>query len=256
MEFDAEGKFVRSFGDGLYERPHAIRIDPEGNIWTVDDQGHVVLKMDPQGRVRVVLGRWKIASDRASTVQPDPSVPKELRGSRDEDILRFNRPTDVAFSPGGDIYIADGYGNSRVVKLSKNGRLLKTWGKRGTGPGEFNTPHSIAVDRKGLVYVADRENYRIQIFDGEGNFLRQWTHIGAPWGLDITSDQKLYMSDGYNNRVLELDLDGTVRGMFGSAGRDPGQFSFAHHLAVSRSGAIYTAEILNWRAQKFVRVER
>ncbi|MSV30609.1 MAG: hypothetical protein EXQ52_17970 [Bryobacterales bacterium] len=253
MEFDAAGKFVRAFGDGMYDRPHAVRIDPEGNIWTVDDSSHTVLKLDKSGRVKMVLGRWRVTSDAASTMQPIwPRPGKGPRGLRDDDILRFNRPTDIAFAPNGDVFVADGYGNSRIVKISKDGKLIKTWGKKGLGEGEFDTPHSIAIDKQGRVYVADRENYRIQIFDSEGRFLKQWTHIGAPWGLDLARDGFLYMSDGYNNRVLKLDLDGKILGAFGAPGKAPGEFSFVHHLAVSPSGAIYTAEILNWRPQKFI----
>lgn len=250
-EFAADGKFVRAFGDGLYDRPHAIRIDPEGNIWTVDDTGHVVLKMDPAGRVRMVLGRWRTNSE-ARSVLAEPNTLHGSRGIRDEDIVRFNRPTDVAFAPNGDVYVTDGYGNSRVVKFSKEGRLLKTWGRRGAGEGEFHTPHAIAIDARGRVYVADRENYRIQIFDADGRFLTQWTHVGAPWGLDLSRDGHLYVADGYNNRVLKLTLEGKILGAFGSSGKLPGQFSYVHHLAVGVDGAVYTAEILNWRPQKFI----
>ena len=182
MVFDAEGWFVRSFGDGMFDRPHSIRVDGEGNIWTADDGSHTVLKMDRFGRVRMVFGRWRTTSDAPSTM-PDGSAGGALRGLRDEGVIRFNRPTDMAVGPNGDVFVSDGYGNSRVVKFSKDGRMLKEWGKRGSGPGEFHTPHSIVVDKQGRVYVADRENYRIQVFDSEGNFQREWKGIGSPWGL-------------------------------------------------------------------------
>ncbi|MBI1792453.1 MAG: 6-bladed beta-propeller [Acidobacteria bacterium] len=250
MEFDRDGKFLRAFGEGLFDRPHAVRIDPEGNIWTVDDTSHVVLKMDPAGRVRRVLGRWRAASDSSSSMTAKPPAGVQ-RGLRDEDIFKFNRPTDIAFGPAGDLYVSDGYGNSRVVKFSRDGTFLKEWGRKGNGEGEFNTPHSIAVDKQGRVYVADRENYRIQVFDADGKFLRQWAELGAPWGLYITPDQTLYMCDGYNNRVLKMTLDGKILGAFGGPGRLPGQFSFVHHLSVGPDGSVYTAEILNWRPQKF-----
>lgn len=252
MEFDGEGRFIRGFGEGLYDRPHAIRIDAEGNIWTVDDGSHVVLKMDPRGRIQMVLGRWRSSSASEPYMPGGAVAPGDLRGVRDDELVRFNRPTDVAWAANGDIFVSDGYGNSRIVKFSREGRLLKTWGVKGKGPGEFNTPHSLALDKQGRVYVADRENYRIQVFDSEGKFLREWTHVGAPWGLDITPDQFLYMADGYNSRVLKLDLEGRILGAFGAPGKLPGQFSYAHHLSVSPAGAIYTAEILNWRPQKFV----
>jgi DNA-binding beta-propeller fold protein YncE len=252
VEFTSDGTFIRSFGDGLYDRPHGIRIDAEGNIWTADDTSHMVIKMDPSGRVRMVLGRWRTTSEAHSSLA-EPNSLHGSRGIRDNEIVRFNRPTDMAFAANGDIFVADGYGNSRVVKFSKDGRFLKEWGRRGSGEGEFHTPHSILVDSRNRVLVADRENYRIQIFDMDGKFLAQWTHVGAPWGLDLSKDGKeLWMADGYNNRVLKLDLDGHILGCFGSRGKLPGQFSYVHHLAVGLDGSIYTAEILNWRPQKFV----
>ena len=251
MEFDTAGWFVRGWGDGLFDRPHSIRVDAEGNLWTVDDGSHTVLQMDRHGRVRIVLGRYRQTSD-AKSAMSEPTVAAEWRGSRDEGVIRFNRPTDVAFAPNGDIFVSDGYGNSRVVKFAKDGSFVKSWGKRGAGEGDFNTPHSIVVDRQGRVYVADRENYRVQVFDGNGKFLAQWKNIGSPWGLALTRDNHLVMSDGYNNRVLKLTLDGRVVGAFGSLGTQPGQFHYCHQLAVDSSDNIYTAEILNWRPQKFV----
>jgi len=251
LEFDHKGLFVRAWGDGLFDRPHSIRFDNEGNIWAVDDGSHTVVKMDRQGRVRMVLGRFRTTSEAKSTM-PDGSAGGSLRGLRDEGIVRFFRPTDLAFAANGDIYVADGYGNSRVVKFSKDGKFLKEWGKRGSGPGEFHTPHSIAVDKAGNVYVADRENYRIQVFDADGRYLTQWKEIGSPWGLALTKDNHLFMSDGYNNRIVKLSLDGKIVGAFGSHGKQPGQFHYCHQLAVAPDGAVYTAEILNWRAQKFL----
>lgn len=252
MEFDSQGQFVRAFGDGFFDRPHSIRVDPEGNIWAVDDGSHTVVKMDQAGRIRMVFGRYRTTSDAKSTMS-ESSVSPELRGLRDEGVVRFNRPTDVAFGPNGEVFVADGYGNSRVVKFSKDGRLLKTWGKRGTGEGDFNTPHSIVADAQGRLYVADRENYRVQVFDADGKFVKQWTGLGAPWGLALTGDNHLIMADGYNNRVLKLTLEGKAAGAFGSHGKLPGQFHYCHQVAVDSKGSIYTAEILNWRAQKFVR---
>jgi DNA-binding beta-propeller fold protein YncE len=246
MEFDASGKFLRAFGDGLFDRAHAVRFDPDGNLWAVDDGSHVVMKMDAEGHVRMVLGRSRKPG---ATVPPPHPGP---RGLRDDSLLLFNRPTDIAFAPNGDFYVTDGYGNSRVVKCARDGRFLKTWGSKGNGKGQFDTPHSIAVDRRGLVYVADRENYRIQVFNPDGEFVQQWTHVGAPWGLYLTPDQVLYMADGYNNRVLKLNLEGQVLGTFGESGKLPGQFSYVHHLSVGPDGSVYTAEILNWRPQKLV----
>ena len=230
IEFDREGKVVRSWGDNVYMRPHGVRVDPEGNLWAVDDLGHIVVKMDAAGRVRMVLGR---------------------KGNKGETKDLFDRPTDIAFAPNGDFYVSDGYGNSRVVKFARDGRYITAWGKKGSGPGEFNLPHSVAVDKQGRVYVGDRENRRMQIFDAGGKFLQEWKHVGSPWGVFITDDQSLYMCDGYNNRILKLDLEGRILGAIGSFGKLPGQLDYAHHLSVGRSGAIYVAEIKNWRVQKF-----
>ena len=231
IEFDRDGKYIRHWGDNVFLRPHGLRFDAEGNLWGVDDGGHIVVKMDvATGRVRMVLGR---------------------KGQKGETKDSFNRPTDIAFAANGDFYVSDGYGNSRVVKFSRDGRYLTTWGKKGAGEGEFNLPHSVAVDRRGRVYVGDRENYRMQVFDADGKFLTQWKHVGSPWGLYITEDQSLFMCDGYNNRILKLNLEGQILGSIGSPGKLPGQLDFAHHLSVGKSGAVYVAEIKNWRAQKF-----
>jgi DNA-binding beta-propeller fold protein YncE len=231
IEFTAEGKMVRSWGEGLFIRPHAIRIDPQGNIWTVDNDTHQILKMDPGGRIRLVIGR---------------------RGLSGETEEAFNRPTDVAFGPNGEIYISDGYVNSRVVKFSKEGRYITAWGKKGKGPGEFNLPHSVAVDKQGRVYVGDRENRRVQVFDADGKFLEQWTHVGSPWGLDLLGDETMFIADGYNDRVLKVDLSGKVLGAFGGNGRMPGELSYVHHLEVDNAGNVYVGEIKNQRVQKFV----
>jgi DNA-binding beta-propeller fold protein YncE len=251
MEFDRDGQFVRSWGDGLFERPHSIRVDAEGNVWTADDVGHTVLKMNRQGKIVMVLGRFRTDSDAQSTM-PDGSAGGALRGMRDEAVVRFNKPTDLAVAPNGDVFVADGYGNSRIVKFTKDGTFVKAWGKRGSAPGEFHTPHSIVVDKQNRVIVADRENYRIQIFDADGNFQKEWKGLGSPWGLAITADNHLLMSDGYNNHVLKLTMDGKVAGSFGSFGKQPGQFHFCHQIAAAPDGSVYTAEILNWRPQKFV----
>jgi DNA-binding beta-propeller fold protein YncE len=248
IEFDAKGGFVRAFGDGMFDRVHATRFDPAGNLWIVDDAAHVVLRFDPEGHVNMVLGRHRMPGDTVAAAKVGP------RGVRDVDILKFNRPTDVAFSPSGEIYVSDGYGNSRIVTFDKDGQFVKTWGSRGTSPGQFDTPHSITVDREGRVYVADRENYRLQVFTADGEFLQQWTHVGSPCGLYMTPDQTLYMCDGYNSRVLKLNLEGKILGAYGTRGKLPGQFSAVHNLTVGGDGAIYTAELLNWRPQKFVPV--
>ena len=262
LEFESNGKFMRSWNNVLFSEgkvaavaggdrvpgrsfysavygpagcdscgAHSVRVDPEHNVWVVDATGQVVYKMDPQGKVIMQLGQ---------------------KGVSGMGRNNFNLPTDVAFAPNGDFYVTDGYGNSRVMKFSKDGKLLLQWGKKGAAEGEFNLPHSIVLDRDGMVYVGDRENNRVQIFSPDGRFLRQWTQLGSPWGLAITTAQEIYMADGKNNRVLKLTREGKVLGVLGSPGKGPGQFAFAHHLAVSNQGELYVAEILNWRVQKFV----
>ena len=231
MVFSREGKLLRSFGKGLFDSPHGLRIDPEGNLWAADSGSHIVVKLSPQGRVLMVLGR-----------RGQPDLAKE----------RFDRPTDVAFGANGDVYIADGYGNSRVVKYSKDGDYLGEWGKKGVDQGEFNTPHGIITDKTGRVYVADRENFRVQIFDADGKFLEQWKHVGSPFGFAMSDDGFLFMADGYNDRVLKLNPDnGKILGSIGRHGRAPGRFDVVHHLAVDPHGSVYAAEIVTLRVQRF-----
>ena len=230
-EYDAEGNYMRSLGEGLFTHPHGLRIDSEDNLWTTDDGSHVVLKLSPAGRVLLVLGR---------------------RGVAAESDWLFNQPTDVAFGKHGEIYVSDGYGNSRIVKFDRDGKFIKAWGKYGTGPGEFNLPHSVVVDDQETVYVADRENQRIQIFDADGKFLREWTGIGYPYGLFITPDQHVWMIDGGYDRLIELDRDGKILGALGDPGHAPGEFAWGHFLAIGKDKKIYVADVLNWRFQVFV----
>jgi DNA-binding beta-propeller fold protein YncE len=193
-EFDENGRFVRSLGEGLFDHPHGLRIDRDDNIWTTDDSNHTVLKLSPSGKVLMVLGR---------------------RNNGGEADWLFNKPADVAFAKNGDIFVADGYGNSRIVKFDRDGNFLKAWGSYGSEPGQFILPHSVVIDASDRVYVGDRENARIQIFDTEGRFLTQWTGIGYPYGLYITPDQHVWMIDGGFDRVIELDQTGKILGSLG-----------------------------------------
>jgi DNA-binding beta-propeller fold protein YncE len=231
IEMDAQGKFVRAWGDGLFVSPHGLRFDRAGNLWAADNGAHFVAKLDRRGRFTMFLGRHGV------------------KGETDD---LFNAPTDIGFASNGDFFVTDGYGNSRVVKFSKEGRFLKAWGKRGTAPGEFNTPHTVVVDKADRVYVGDRQNYRIQIFDTDGNFQTEWKHVGSPWGLAFAPDGNLLMADGWNDRVLKLDLDGKILGVLGGPGRMPGQFRFVHHLSVGLRGELYVGEIIHMRPQKFL----
>lgn len=238
MEFDSNGGFIRTLGDGLFTMAHGLKIDADDNIWTTDVGSHLVLKFSPEGRVLLVLGRKGIAG-----VMDKPSG-----------LPLFDKPADVAFDAAGNIYVADGYGNSRVVKFDKDGNFIKAWGKKGSAEGEFDLPHAVAIDSQGLVYVGDRENRRVQIFDADGNFIKQWTHAGSPWHLYITPDQLIYLVDGYASRILKMDREGNILGaMGGVSGKAPGQFALVHGLAIGPQGEIYTTEILNWRIQKFIK---
>src|SRR5260370_13910229 len=196
MGVDGGGKFMRRMADDLLLVAHSLRVDAHDNIWTVDKGTHMVVELNSEGRVLLALGGFK-----------KPGA----------DWLDFNQPTDVAIDRDGNIYVADGYVNMRIMKFNKSGNFLLSWGVEGGGPGQFETPHSIGVDGD-LVYVADRENGRIQIFDRNGKFLRQWMNIGHPYGLFITSDHFIWICDGWAGRFLKLDTDGRIVGGFSGKG--------------------------------------
>ncbi|MBI3427122.1 MAG: 6-bladed beta-propeller [Acidobacteria bacterium] len=234
MQFDRAGKFLQAWPDLKIVSSHGIRVDAEGNIWLIDVKGHVVFKCNPQGRVLMVLG------NRQGT--PGNNDSKDA----------FNEPTGIAFAKNGDFYISDGYINARVIKFNRDGEYLTHWGRKGTGDGEFNLVHDVCLDAQERVYVADRLNNRIQIFDAQGKFLGKWTDIGSPWGLVYSQAENcIFMCDGVNNRIVKLSLDGQVLGTLSSYGKVPGKLDFVHNIALDSTGALYVAEIKNWRVQKF-----
>jgi DNA-binding beta-propeller fold protein YncE len=234
IKFDRHGRMIHAWEEVPVNSAHGLRIDPQGNIWLVDVGAHAVLKFSAAGRLLMVI-----------------TTPGGRPGDNDSKYA-FNQPASLTFTPAGDFYVADGYTNSRVVKFNKDGEHLLHWGRKGTGDGEFNLVHDVCLDSQGRVYVADRANGRVQIFDADGRFLQKWTNLGSPWGLYYAAKQNaIYMADGVNNRVLKLDLEGRILGVLGSFGKKPGAFDFAHHLAVDSYGAIYVTEITNWRVQKF-----
>jgi DNA-binding beta-propeller fold protein YncE len=234
IQFDKNGKVLQAWGEEIMTYPHGIKVGDDGNIWTVD-QRHVIFKLTPVGQVLMTIGRVNSPGD------------NDNKGA-------FSDPTGIAFAPNGDIYISDGYVNSRVIKFNKDGDYLLHWGKKGTGDGEFNIVHDVTLDSQGRVYVADRTNKRVQIFDGNGNFLGKWTDVGTPWGFHyVAKENVLYMADGSNNRIVKLNLEGQILGVLGGPGRVQGKFGPAgpHHIAVDSTGAIYVAEIQNRWVQKF-----
>jgi len=247
LEFDPNGNYLRTLGDGLYGFvfAHSVKIDKDDNIWCVDEGSNMVIELDPTGQhVKMVLGRHPEQVEHLLPGQAAPPVPD----------WEFNRPTDVAFDSKGDIFVTDGYVNSRVVKYDKDGNRLKEWGTRGTAPGQFHTPHTIVVDAKDRLYVGDRENNRIQLFDTDGNFITQWTHVGAPWALCITPPphQVIYSSDSRPGHIYKLDLNGKILGEFGKAGKQLGEFGWVHQMACPSENVLFAGELLNWRVQKLL----
>jgi 6-bladed beta-propeller len=278
FEFDSSGKFVREIGRNLYawSFAHAVRVDREDNIWVADKGSDMVVRFDPEGRVLMVFGRKAEASDLGAhpLEHPKPPLPPV-------DGL-FRQVTDMAWDSDNNVYITDGYINSRVAEFDRDGNWVKSWGEPGTGPGQFRTLHSIVVDRDNHIYIADRGNARIQVFDTSGKLLKilrieveapanaptaygnrpvaggevgaaDLTQApGAPWALCITpgSPQYLFVSDGYPGRIYKMTTDGKVLGWLGSSGKVLKKFGWVHQLACPSENEIYAAEILNWRAQK------
>jgi DNA-binding beta-propeller fold protein YncE len=245
LEFNRDGSLLRTIGKDLYgfSFAHVVRIDKYQNIWCVDEGSNMVIKFSPEGRVLMVLGRKPESVEAPAAGQPQtPARPEN-----------FNRPTDVAWDSQDNIYVSDGYGNSRVAKFDKDGKFIKAWGERGAAPGQFNLPHTMVIDAEDRVYVGDRANKRIQVFDHEGTFLTQWTNVGAPWAICITDGPKqfIYSSDSdVTGRIYKLDLQGNILGSFGERGKLPGEFGWVHEMSCPTENTIYVAEILNWRVQK------
>src|SRR2546426_4866448 len=211
LEFAPDGAFVREIGKNLYAWSfgHTVRVDPSDNIWVTDKGSDMVVKFNPRGRVTMVFGRKLEASDRETGPLERPTPPRPAEDGR------FRQVTDVAFDLAGNAYISDGYINSRVAKVDRNGKWLKSWGDRGTKPGEFNTPHSIAADAKGNIYVADRGNRRIQVFDGEGTFQREFT-------IDVPYDAKARPAIGNLPDLAKIEAGGAAKTMMTRAPRAGG----------------------------------
>ncbi len=244
MEFHPDGTFMRFLGEGLniIEAPHSVAIDKDDNIWYVDAGTSIIVKLDQQNRLQAVFGRrpepWTWETHVVEHGAPPPNF--------------FYQPTGITFAPDGSIFVTDGYGNSRVAHFALDGPLIKDWGERGTEPGQFHTPHSIVLDSQGTLYVADRENHRIQVFDQNGTFEKMWTNVGAPWSICITPgpNQVIWSADGAAGRFYELDLNGNIKGEFGKPGKLAGQFGWTHGITCPSQNTIFAAEELNFRVQK------
>ena len=241
LEFDAEGGYIQTHGSGIYSRPHGLRIDADDNIWTTDVGAHIVVKMSARGRILMVLGVKDLAGDWHQA--------RHLRA--------FNEPNDIAFGRSGTIYVSQGHGKgeSRLLMFDANGEFIKTWGGEGSGSGQFKVPHSIVISGDGLLYVADRSNQRIQVFDAEGTYLRESSHPGTPCGLCMCRDRRhLMLAHGHMGKIMKLDPYGKVLGATGTQGKGPNRYGEAHYLDVSLDESeILVADTLNWRVQRLVR---
>lgn len=252
LEFDAEGNLLKSFGAGMFVFPHGIGVDKDGNVWVTDGQGkdgkgHQVIKFSPDGKVLMKLGKAGVAG-----AGPDT----------------FNQPSDVIVAPNGDIFVADGHGedsNARIVKFNKDGKFIKTWGKKGTGPGEFDTPHALAFDSKGRLFVGDRNNNRIQVFDQDGNFIEQWAQFSRPSGLFIDKHDTIFVADSESGSVTKshpgwkrgIRVGSVKTGQVSSFIPDPVEnapdTSAAEGVASDSQGNIYGAEVGPKDVKKYVK---
>jgi DNA-binding beta-propeller fold protein YncE len=241
MIFDREGNLQSTWGEGLFKRAHGSCIDPKGNIYCTDDFNHTVRKFTPDGKLLMTLGTEDKPSDTGYVKKFDffCSLATITRAGGP-----FNRPTGVAMGPSGNLYISDGYGNAQVHKFSGDGKYLFSWGGPGTGPSQFRLPHNIWVDKKERVWIPDRENHRIQIFDSEGKLLDMWTDQIRPTDLFIDDEDIVYVSD-LADRVSIYTIDGKLLSQWASEGldKDKALFLAPHAIAVDSQGSIYVGEV-------------
>jgi len=230
VEFDPSGKVLKSWGENMFVWPHGIRVDRNGFLWITDGRGRdgrgqQVFKYTLDGKLVMTLGTAGVSGEGPDT---------------------FNGPTDVAVAPNGDIFVADGHVNSRIVKFSKDGKFIKAWGKRGEGPGEFNLPHTMSFDSRGRLFVGDRSNRRIQVFDQDGTFIDQWAQFGSPSGIFIAPDDTLYVVDYNDKKALFIGSakDGSIKYAF--------EDTLAEGIAVDLQGNIYVGETVDGKTNKGV----
>ena len=252
LKFDASGKLVKSFGAGMFILPHGLHVDRVGNVWVTDGmgrpgKGQQVFKFSPDGKVLMTFGKAGVAGD-----GPD----------------EFNAPSAVYVAPNGNIFVADGHGgktNARIVKFAPDGKFIKAWGKKGSGPGEFDIPHTLAMDSRGRLFVGDRQNNRIQIFDQDGNFLDQWLQFSRPSGIFIDKNDVIYVADSESESVSKNHdgwkrgirignvSDGVVRAFIPDPVEKATTTSAAEGVAADRNGVIYGAEVGPKRLMRYVR---
>jgi DNA-binding beta-propeller fold protein YncE len=251
FEFDPSLKFVKQWGPDNYAASfaHTVRVDKDDNVWMTDEGGNMIVKFNPQGNVAMVLGRKTEAIDYLES--------HTERGEKIEERYpvgnpgTFNRPTDVTWDTQGNIFVSDGYNNSRVAKLTKDGRWVKAVGTRGAGPDQFNTPHGITADAKGNVYVADRGNRRIKVYDPDLSLQKTFANIGAPWSVCMTPGptQYLFSGDG-NGKIYKLDLNGNLLG-WAQTGLGHGQSGcLVHELHCESENVIYKGDCSTWTVEK------
>ena len=260
FEFDNTGKFLREIGAGVYGflLAQSVKIDPKDNVWVVDRGSNMVIEFDPEGRIVMTMGRKPEAV--AETGRGGGGGGRGAQGPQGVGIPgdNFNGPTDVTWDTSGNIFVADGYGNSRIARFDKNGKYLKSWGSRGSEPGQFNTPLSIAADAQGNIYVADRGNKRIQVFSNDGAFKSQIASAGSPWAICISPGAHPYIFSSNSNdsnsmdngEIYKLELDGKVLGRFGRAGKLAKEFGTVNQIDCRNPNQLYVGELANWRVQK------
>jgi hypothetical protein len=251
--YAANGKFVRAWGEDEIKSAHHIKFDREGSVWVADIGYHVIMKFTPEGKLLKTLG---------------------TKGEPGADSTHFNQPTDMAITPSGEVFVSDGYGNNRVVQFDKDGKFVKSWGRLGTAPGEFSLPHAIALDSRGRLYVADRNNARIEVFDQNGKLLDEWRDRIVPWGFCVTQNDEIWVCGSSpmpwrkdeavlgcppkDQVFMKLDTSGKVLQLWtvpkGTDGHEqPGDCNWVHAIAVDSQGNLYAGDIIGKRAQKFVK---
>jgi DNA-binding beta-propeller fold protein YncE len=251
--YEAGGKLVRSWGEDVVKTAHHIKFDSEGNVWLADIGHHTVMQFTPEGKLLKTMGTTDVSG---------------------ADETHLNQPTDMAITPAGDVFVSDGYGNNRVVHFDRRGKFVKSWGKLGTAPGEFSLPHAVALDSKGRLYVADRNNVRVQVFDQGGRFLAEWRDRIVPWGFWVTPDDAIWVCGSSpmpwrkedtvlgcppkDQVFMKFNAEGALLQLWtvpkGSDGHEqPGDCNWVHAVAFDSRGNLYAGDIIGKRAQKFVK---